>query len=177
MVSYMKKIKCYLLNFLMMADRFFRTVVAVYSRPNKNAFDLSIVAIIKNEGLYIEEWIKYHITVGIQKFYLYDNGSTDNTKDILKRYIDAGFVDLISYPGKAKQLPAYNDALKKHKKDSLYMAIIDGDEFLLSCDRHKNVVEQVKSIFSENPKAGGIAVNWRMFGSSGFITRPYGGGY
>lgn len=38
---------------------------------DKDAVDLSIVAIIKNEGQYIEEWVRYHIIAGVQKFYLY----------------------------------------------------------------------------------------------------------
>lgn len=54
--------------------------------------DLAIVAIIKNEGQYIEEWLRYHIVAGVQKFFLYDNDSSDNTREILEKYIRAGYV-------------------------------------------------------------------------------------
>lgn len=142
-----------------------------------DAVNLSIVAIIKNEGQYIEEWVKYHIVVGVEKFYLYDNDSNDNTKLILQKYIDAGYVELITFPGIAKQLPAYNDAIRKFAHRSRYMAIIDADEFLYSCDPEMSVRNQVLALFEKHTKAGGIAVNWRMFGSSGFVEKPKKGGY
>ena len=42
---------------------------------DKMIFDheVAIVAIAKNEGLYIKEWIDFHRLVGISKIYLYDN--------------------------------------------------------------------------------------------------------
>lgn len=33
----------------------------------------AIVAIAKNEGKYIKEWIDYHSLIGVTKFYIYDN--------------------------------------------------------------------------------------------------------
>jgi hypothetical protein len=39
---------------------------------------LFIGAIIYNEAEYIAEWIEYHLLVGVQKFYIFDNESTDN---------------------------------------------------------------------------------------------------
>lgn len=139
---------------------------------DKDAVDLSVVAIIKNEGQYIEEWVRYHIIAGVQRFYLYDNDSSDNTKSVLKKYIDAGYVTLIPFPGIAMQLAAYNDAINKFKYKTKYMAIIDADEFLYSCDQNISVREGIDGIFASYPQAGGIAVNWRMFGSSGLIKKP-----
>lgn len=52
--------------------------------------EIAIVAIAKNEGLYLKEWIEYHLLVGIKKIYFYDNESEDNTKDILEPYIVGG---------------------------------------------------------------------------------------
>ena len=137
--------------------------------------DLAVVAIIKNEGNYIEEWVKYHLFVGVDTIFLYDNDSTDNTDEILKKYIDSGKVQMISWPGRGRQLDAYNDALMKHRQDCKYIAFIDADEFLFSCEPSKNVKQQVEDIFNNNPHAGGIAVNWRVFGSSGYIKKPSGG--
>lgn len=138
--------------------------------------NLAIAAIIKNEGKYIEEWIRYHIAVGVQKFYLYDNGSTDNTKEVLDKYIEAGIVELTYYPGVAKQLPAYNDAIKRHRSECKYIAFIDADEFLFSCDKQKNVCQNILDLMGKYPSAGGLAINWRMFGSSGFESKPVCGG-
>lgn len=41
---------------------------------------LAICAIAKDEGSYFSEWIEWHLKMGVEKFYIYDNGSTDLTK-------------------------------------------------------------------------------------------------
>lgn len=46
--------------------------------------EIAIVAIAKNEGLYLKEWIEYHKLVGVTKIYFYDNESEDNTKKNIK---------------------------------------------------------------------------------------------
>lgn len=155
-------------------ERLYKTLT-INDTLDRDAVDLSIVAIIKNEGQYIEEWVRYHIVAGVQKFYLYNNDSSDNTEEVLKKYIDAGYVNLIPFPGVAMQLLAYNDAIYRFKHKTRYMAIIDADEFLYSCNKSMSVRDEVADIFSSFPQAGGIAVNWRMFGSSGLLKKPIGG--
>ena len=137
---------------------------------------LAIVAIIKNEGEYIEEWVKYHLLVGVERIYLYDNGSDDNTKDVLEPFIKNGSVVYAPYPGTGMQFRAYNDAIRKHKNECEYIAFIDADEFLMPVKQGQNLTEVVKRIMGAYPKASGLAVNWRMFGSSGHIQKPAGGG-
>ncbi len=50
-------------------------------------FQLAICAIAKNEGPYFKEWIEWHLAHGVDQFFIYDNESTDDTKDILEPYI------------------------------------------------------------------------------------------
>ncbi|MDE5835564.1 MAG: glycosyltransferase family 2 protein, partial [Paramuribaculum sp.] len=47
---------------------------------------LAVCAIAKNEGPYFKEWIDWHLSMGVEKFYIYDNGSDDNTAEVLKPY-------------------------------------------------------------------------------------------
>ncbi len=135
---------------------------------NINFFEdeMAIVAIIKNEGPYIKEWLDYHITAGVTKFYLYDNESEDNLKSVLQPYIDNANVEYVYFPGKCMQLNAYNDALEKHRFDCRYMAFIDADEFIYPKDGG-NIPETIHTIISKVPEASGIVINWRIFGSSG----------
>ncbi|MBR4152453.1 MAG: glycosyltransferase family 92 protein [Selenomonadaceae bacterium] len=99
---------------------------------DKNLFlhDLAIVAILKNEGHYLKEWLDYHLLAGVDHFYLYDNESPDNQAEVAKPYVEAGLVDYISAPGKVMQIAVYNDAVKRFKFFCRYMAFIDGDEFI-----------------------------------------------
>lgn len=143
--------------------------------------EIAIVVIAKDEGPYIKEWIEYHQLVGIHKFYFYDNDSTDNTADILKPYIDSGIVEYTLLSGKAKQLIAYNDAIKKHKQECKWMAFIDMDEFLMPTKPFESISEICSRLILNSSKgAVGVGVNWAVYGSShhekktqGFIIENY----
>ncbi len=134
---------------------------------DKNLFlyDLAVVAIMKNEGPYIKEWLDYHLLAGVNHFYIYDNESPDNMKEILQPYIERGLVTYTFYPGKCRQVEAYNEAVQKYRFFCRYMTFLDGDEFIFP-QGNKSIVEVVDEILSDKPQCGGIAINWRMFGSN-----------
>lgn len=141
---------------------------------DRNLFlhDLSIVAIIKNEGPYLKEWLDYHLVAGVDHFYLYDNESPDNQREITAPYVKAGIVDYIDAPGKVMQMVVYNDAVKRFKFQSRLMAFIDGDEFLYP-KTNQSIVEVVDEILSHDANAAGLAIHWQSFGSNGQETADY----
>ncbi len=132
---------------------------------------LAFVAIIKNEVPYIREWILFHKMVGVDKFYIYDNDSIDNLYDEIKDFIDAGLVEYIKFPGMALQNLAYTIAAHKYKRECKYMGFIDCDEFVhpVNCDNLCDILDQT---IGEN--IGGIAINWRMYGSNHLYNKPDG---
>ncbi|MGV3092272.1 glycosyltransferase family 2 protein [Lactiplantibacillus argentoratensis] len=134
-------------------------------------YHLSVVCIVKNEAPYIEEWLKYHISVGVEHFYIYDNESDDNLTEVLKKFDDV--ITLQSIAGPVRQLDAYNDALNKFSRETKYLAMIDADEFLYSPVGNHKLYPIVDKLFN-NTSIGGIAVNWVIYGSSGFEKRPNG---
>lgn len=131
---------------------------------------LSVVAIVKDEGPYFKEWLEYHIMQGVDKFYVYDNESSDNTLEILKPYIDSGVVEYKYFPGKRQQLAAYTDAIETYKNDTRWMTFIDLDEFILPV-RQRRVVDLLRAV---SPRVGQIALPWLFFGANGHETRPDG---
>lgn len=136
--------------------------------------ELSIVAIAKYEARYIKEWVDYHLLQGVGRIYLYDNDSPDEMKKILEPYIQSGKVIYTFFPGKGRQLDAYNDAIRRFKYQSKYMAFLDCDEFLVPESSTMSLVETVKYLMRTSLRCAGIAVNWRMYGSSGYVTAPNG---
>ncbi len=124
-----------------------------------------IVAIFKNEAPYLKEWIDYHLLIGVDKFYLYNNESQDDYLQILKPYIDRNVVELKDIKGKARQLDAYNDCLNEHKNDCQFLAAIDCDEFIFNKDG--NAISLIRKFLCEHKKAGALVLNWSIFGSSG----------
>ena len=130
---------------------------------------LSVVACMKDEGPNLEEWLEFHKLVGVDHFYLYDNESSDNTKDILEPYIQAGEVSYFFTDMDQCQFACYYNALTAFRDQSAWMAFIDLDEFLFSPEG--DLKENLKEF---EAKAPGIAVNEVFFGSNGHLTRPEG---
>ena len=131
---------------------------------NENLFlyDLAIVAIFKNEGRYIKEWLDYHLLAGVDHFYLYDNESNDNYKEIIAPYVKAGLVTVKYFPGESMQFAVYDDAVLNYRFHCRYMAFIDLDEFIFP----KNTTGAISATLD-------VAINWQMFGSNGQETADY----
>lgn len=123
---------------------------------------IAIGAIVKNEGRYIEEWIEYHRLIGVEKFYIVDNGSTDDTIEVLKKYIDMGIIELYVAEGKDLQLKAYNNLINYHRDDTKWIAFIDVDEFIYIHDG-----SNIKDFLKDYEEYNGLGINWRCIGPSG----------
>ena len=141
---------------------------------DKNLFlyDLAVVAIMKNETPYVKEWLNYHLLAGVNHFFIYDNESEDNLKEILQPYIDAGLVTYIFYPGEMIQTPAYNDAVNDFRFFCRYMAFIDADEFILPVSK-PTISEVLDEVFSYNQSIAGLAINWQYYGSNGLTKADF----
>lgn len=157
-------------------------IIKVYARirlfwgeHNSNyKYCFSIVAIAKNEGDYIEEWVAYYKVVGADCIFLYDNESSDKLKEKLQKYIDEGFVVYNYIEGLGKQLAAYNDALKHYGKLCKYMGFFDIDEFLMPSNPSDKVVDIIENVFGKDYNVGALGINWYMYGSSGHTRKTKG---
>jgi hypothetical protein len=130
---------------------------------------LSIVAIYRDEAVYMREWIEFHRLVGVERFFLYDNFSVDDHREVLAPYVEEGVVVIHDWPVFPGQLPAYDDALRRHGHDSRWIAFIDLDEFLFS-----PTGRPLPEILREYEQHPGVLANWAVFGTSGHQTRPSG---
>jgi hypothetical protein len=151
------KMRCY--------DFFYNFVLDVYRKNlclEKKRYYVSICSIFKNEAPYIKEWIEYHLLIGVDHFYLYNNFSDDNYLEILKPYVAAGIITLLDWPVLLGQAPAYEDCFKKHRHESKWICFLDLDEFI--CPRDDITVRDWVARFEKYPS---VMIYWRMFGTSG----------
>jgi hypothetical protein len=126
---------------------------------------VGICAIAKNEGRYLEEWITYHNLLGFRPILVYDHESTDDTASVASRLEAFGLMERVAWspPVNAKpQWAAYEDAMGRFEGRLDWVAFIDLDEFIV-LPQHQSV----QAFLSEFGHLGPIAMNWKIFGSSG----------
>ncbi len=130
---------------------------------------LAVCAIAKNEGPYFEEWIEWHRKQGVEKFYIYDNESTDCTGEVLAPYVEKDIVDYTYFPGQKRQLAAYDDCFEKHRLETRWLAVIDLDEFIVPVKD-----ASIPEFLHRMEKFSAIEINWLVYGSGGAKTKEPG---
>lgn len=133
--------------------------------------ELAICSIFQNEARFFKEWLEFHKLVGVQHFYLYNNNSTDNYKEILAPYIQKGEIDVYDWPetdhGLKAQLSAFNDCLTRTRNKVKWVAFLDLDEFLFPVSDF-----DLKDVLKEFEECAQVSVNWFMFGTSNIAKIP-----
>lgn len=138
-------------------------------------YNISVTCVLRDEALYIREWIDYYKLLGVDHFYVYDNKSKDNIKEILRKDIDEQivtyrYVNAENHP----QGQCYTDAIFKYRNQTKYMMFVDIDEFLQIRKKGCQFQNIVDELFEKDKKISGIGFNWLCFGSSGLVHRPKG---
>jgi len=140
-------------------------------RNNKrqDSFHLTVCCIVKDENEYLKEWLEYHMKIGVQHFYIYDNESKIPVGETLEKYNLLRFATVIPIFGKARQVAAYNDCIIRNKKFSDWIGFIDVDEFIVPKSTNGNLTLFLK----DYEQFGGLGINWLVYGSNGHLKRTH----
>ena len=127
-------------------------------------FGFSICAIFKNEAPYLKEWIEFNNMIGFEHFYLYNNNSDDNYKEVLEPYLESGLVTLVEFPYEQGQIKAYKHFYENFRQQTQWVSFLDIDEFYCPIS-HNNIKEWIKQ-YEKYPV---VQIYWKMFGTSGLM--------
>lgn len=123
-----------------------------------------ICAIAKNEHLYINQWVKHYLSLGVDHIYLYDNDDINSKyigNCINKDYVNK--ITIYNYRGVKKpylQHSIYNFFYHTHKFD--WVLFVDIDEYLVGInDIH----------LLANNRYQQVRIKWRLFGDDDRIER------
>lgn len=121
-----------------------------------------LCAIGKMENHYLREWVQHYKELNFDAIYLYDNNDVDGEhfEDVIKDYIDSGFVKVIDVRGKVnQQIEKYNEFYHTIANDYDYVAFLDIDEFLYvdKLDIKEFIADPKFADFNS------IAINWAVY--------------
>lgn len=130
---------------------------------------LEVLAIFKNEGHIIREWVQHYLDQGVDRITLINNNSSDNYLEELAPFLANGVVSLAHDPGKYIQARVYEEALPTLRRQTKWLIVCDLDEFIYARKGFHTIREYVASLPSV---VSCIQIPWKVFGSSGFIDHP-----
>jgi len=99
-------------------------------------YKLSVSLCIKNEGKYIEEFIKHYVKQGVDHFYIINNNSNDNIEEIIENSPYKNLITLINDNRNMNILINDNGAYghKKLLDENLYEIVKKETEWLINVD-------------------------------------------
>ena len=92
---------------------------------------LAFGALIRNEAPYLLEWVEFHLPVGFDIFYVWDDGSTDASLSVIQQYIDSGVVRRLDMGGVKYQHHIYTRMVRQADHDGVeWLMLTDVDVFV-----------------------------------------------
>ena len=146
---------------------------------------LSFVSNFKNENLYLKEWLDYHIKVGVDHFYLFNQCGSEESWRILKPYQEQGFVTVHDWTKisskhegptkffqKDKNHMGYNHTARSYRNQTEWLLKIDLDEFLFMTDETQSIRSWLTHLSKKSIRK--IRVPRIDFGSNNHLNIPEG---
>lgn len=141
-----------------------------------------ILTVIKNEHEYLDEWIKYHLDLGIDHIFIFEDIDSDSHKEICDKYDDVSLscIDIVldeEDRKKTRELKItkkwniqhlyFRNALKWIKYKNIYdwCFVIDNDEFI-------TIEKPLEEIFDLYKDYDAFIIQWKCFGANGYIQKP-----
>ena len=138
---------------------------------------LSIGGMFRQENSWLEEWIQYHLAIGVEHIILYNDDLDTRVSDrILLPYVERGLVENRHIADRSEvirretcwsQEDTYRDMIQNAVGQTEWLAILDLDELLLP-----RQTDDLRELLTEYEEHSGLAVNWAIYGSGGHIKRP-----
>mmetsp|Transcript_3439 Transcript_3439/g.6303 ORF Transcript_3439/g.6303 Transcript_3439/m.6303 type:complete len:367 (-) Transcript_3439:117-1217(-) len=143
-------------------------IIRVFS-PSKRNETVAICTIVKNETLYLDEWVDFHVALGFSKIFIYDNSPEPDEE--MKSWLNSRrkdlreYVKIIHFPEKSKgtQANCYDRCIKFDAKNFSFVGLFDVDEFLV-LKKHDNVIDFLGDHC--NKECGEIYIHWQVMGLS-----------
>lgn len=139
--------------------------------------ELCACTMLWNQGRSIREWIMYHSWLGVEKWFIYDNNSDDEIKDVIKNLDFEGYnVSRHVWPWIKTQEAGFSHCALRARSECNWVSFMDVDEFYyFPYNKGYSGQGSLKTLVSNYTKSltiGEIRTSCHSFGPSGLTSRP-----
>lgn len=131
-----------------------------------NPSSSAVALFVKDECHDIAGWISWHLAIGFDHLYIYDDWSTDGTYEIARAAaqifnVTVTRTSLDEGDFFLRQKNCYFDAIQLANGKHDWIALLDGDEYV-SLSPNRRINDFLSDV---QPDVTGIALNWCIYGS------------
>ena len=133
---------------------------------------LTLAAIVRDEGYYIIDWIKYHHFIGFEQFIVVLHKCTDDIEQKLNFLKENLKIDIKIHhclTDNQVQMGTYKWIIDNYRNTTEWLLFLDADEYV-NCIDPSTTIKELLRRFSK--KVSGVAFNAKVFGPNGNIVRP-----
>ena len=144
-----------------------------------------ILTIIKNEQEYLDEWIQYHLNLGINHIFIFEDIDSESHKNITNKYSNVSLNSILSILNDEQKNEAYElKQTKKYNVQNLYFKqglnyikenykfnwcfIIDIDEFI-TLEHNINTLDDILVLYNNYDA---FIMSWECYGANNHIEKP-----
>lgn len=142
----------------------------------------AIYTCIKDEQDYLEDWIDWHLNIGIDKIFIFEDLDSISHRDICNKYPDVSLMPILDlfddeekpYVIKMKEEGKYRQTMyakrgimyiKNNYPDIDWCFSLDCDEYICSPVPFKSILERYNDL-------DGVLLRWHNYNASGRVFKP-----
>lgn len=130
---------------------------------------IGLCTMVRDEDLYLREWLAYYSLLGVNRFFVYDNESRNPVSKLLEEEVAIGHVVVEDIVGDRPSMEAFNHCLEVHGPGCRWLGVLDVDEYV-----YLREVENLHDFLGAYEDYGGVGINWMMYGPGRHDARPTG---
>lgn len=150
-------------------------------------YDLCVCSMVWNQASALREWITYHSWLGVERWFIYDNNSDDNIKDVIEKLETENYnVTRHVWPWIKTQEAGFSHCALRAKQECNWVSFMDVDEYFYfpySTPGHQSLRSTgyagqhslrslVANLSSSFPRIAEIRTTCHSFGPSGLNSAP-----
>ncbi|XP_043723578.1 glycosyltransferase family 92 protein RCOM_0530710-like [Telopea speciosissima] len=153
----------------------------------KKKYEMCVCTMVWNQASSLREWITYHAWLGVERWFIYDNNSDDNIKQVIDELDQENYnVSRHVWPWLKTQEAGFSHCTVRAKAECNWVGFMDVDEFFYfpvpSANRGiptdslgypgRDSLKTLVANFSSSTTIGEIRTSCHSFGPSGLRTPP-----
>ena len=141
-----------------------------------------IVTLVKNEHEYLDEWIQYHLNLGVNYLFIFEDYDSKSHKKICDKYLQVALINIGELLNTDNIIKSRNHIFYQRQIIYLKNALnyihnnydydwcfsIDSDEYITIEAKYNNINEVLK----EYNEYDAVLINWKNYGANGLINKP-----